>query len=60
MAETNTNGQHSQQPTSSTDEQSTRDADGSKIMANAELLTTATTTELSTDALDHFIPEGGR
>ena len=60
MADTNTNGQHSQQPanSTSTDEQPTRDADDSEIMVNAELLTTAT--ELGTDTLDHFTPEEDR
>ena len=54
MADTNTNGQHSQQPANSTsiDEQPTGDADDSEIMASAEPPTTAT--ELGTDTLDHF------
>ena len=57
MTDTNTNGQHSQQPASSTtsastDGQPTVDADDPKIMASTRLPTTAT--ELGTDALDHF------
>ena len=60
MAETNTGGQHPQQPASSTSTgaQSTADADGPEIMARIRLPSTAT--ELGTNDIDHFTPEEGR